>query len=90
MAVKAKDQVTIVDMTDVQSVVLYYLLQLSTLAAPAKPTTVSPSGWTTTEPAFDNTSTKTLYTCVKNTFGDGSFSWGDVSVSSSYEASKVA
>lgn len=90
MAIKAKDQVTIVDFTDIKAVTVYYLLQLSTLAAPVKPTTASPSGWTTTEPAFDNTSTKILYTCVKNTFGDGSFSWGDVSVSSSYEASKQA
>lgn len=90
MAIKAKDQVTIVDFTDIKAVTVYYLLQLSTLATPIKPTVASPSGWTTTEPTFDNTSTKTLYTCVKNIFGDDSFSWGDVSVSSSYEAAKQA
>jgi hypothetical protein len=90
MAVKAKDQVTIVDMTDVKAVTIYYLLQLSTLTAPDKPTVLSPSNWSTTEPAFDNTSTNTLYTCVRTLFGDNSFSWGDVNISSSYEAAKAA
>jgi hypothetical protein len=90
MAVKAKDQVTIVDVTDIQSVTIYYLLQATTLAAPSSPTTASPSGWTTTEPSYSGDSTQTLYTCVKTLWHDGSFTWGSVNVSSSYEAAKAA
>lgn len=90
MAVKAKDQVTIVDMTDVKAVTIYYLLQASALAAPSAPTIKEPTNWSTTEPAFDNTTTKTLYTCVRTLYKNGTFNWGDVSVSSSYEAAKVA
>ena len=90
MTVKAKDQVTIIDMTDVQSVVLYHLLQLSTLAAPAKPTVASPNGWSQTEPTYSGDDTKTLYTCIKTIYGDGSFEWGTVNVSSTYAAAKSA
>ena len=90
MTVKAKDQVTIIDMTDVQSVVLYHLLQLSTLAAPAKPTVASPNGWSQTEPTYSGDDTKTLYTCIKTVYGDGSFEWGTVNVSSTYAAAKSA
>ena len=90
MTAKARDQVTVVDMTDVQAVTIYYLLQASTLSAPAAPTTESPTNWTTTEPTFDNSTTETLYTCVRTLFANGSFTWGDVSVSSSYEAAKNA
>lgn len=90
MTAKAKDQVTIIDMTDVQSVVVYYLLQLSTLAAPAKPTVASPNGWSQTEPTYSGDDTKTLYTCIKTVYGDGSFEWGTVNVSSTYAAAKSA
>ena len=38
MAIKAKDQVTIIDMTDVSTVITYYLLQLTTLTPPTQPT----------------------------------------------------
>ncbi|MFA6719717.1 MAG: hypothetical protein WCS15_11595 [Prevotella sp.] len=90
MAIKAKDQITIVDLTDVQSVTIYYLLQTSTLSAPSQPVTLNPDGWSTIEPAFTDGTTNTLYTCVKTLFKNGDFSWGDVSVSSSYEAAKSA
>ena len=91
MAVKATDQVTVVDMTDIQSVTTYYLLQASTLSAPAQPTVLNPSNWSTTEPTFTSGTTNTLYTCVRTLWGDGSqFSWGTVNVSSSYEAAKAA
>lgn len=91
MAVKAKDQVTVVDMTDIQAVTIYYKLQASTLAVPSKPTVLNPTDWTTTEPTYTSGSTNILYTCVQTLFGDGSsFSWSDVSTSSSYEAAKVA
>ena len=90
MAVKARNEVTVVDLTDVQAVTIYYLLQASTLAAPSAPTIKKPTNWSTTEPAFDNTTTKTLYTCVRTLYKNGTFNWGDVSVSSSYEAAKNA
>ena len=91
MAVKATDQVTVIDMTDIQSVTTYYLLQASTLSAPAQPTVLNPSNWSTTEPTFTSGTTNTLYTCVRTLWGDGSqFSWGTVNVSSSYEAAKAA
>jgi len=90
MAVKARDQLTVVDLTDAQAITLYYLLQASTLSAPSKPTVLSPTNWSTSEPAFTSTTTNILYTCVRTLWGDGSFDWGDVQVSSSYEAAKTA
>ena len=91
MAVKAKDQITVLDMTDIQAVTIYYKLQASTLAVPSKPTVLNPTDWTTTEPTYTSGATNTLYTCVRTLWGDGSqFSWGTVNVSSSYEAAKAA
>lgn len=90
MAIKARDQVTISIGVDVASVDTYYKLQASTAAVPQKPTTASPSGWSTTEPGYDGTATNTLYTCQKTTLTDGTFYWGAVSKSSSYEAAKQA
>ena len=90
MAIKAKDQVTIIDMTDVSTVITYYLLQLTTLTPPTQPTVASPTGWTTTEPTYNDNATYTLYTCVKTTFTNATFMWGEVNVSSTYESAKAA
>ena len=90
MAVKAKDQVTLVDLTDAQSMTIYYLLEASTLSAPSQPVTLNPDGWSTIEPSFTDGTTNTLYTCVRTLFKNGDFEWGDVSISSSYEAAKSA
>lgn len=90
MAIKARDQVTVVDMTDVDKVTTYYKLQLSTASAPAAPTTKDPTDWTTSEPAFTAGTTNTLYTCIRTLYKNGAFAWGAVSVSSSYEAAKAA
>lgn len=91
MAVKAKAEITLAAITDIQSLTRYYLVQSSTSSAPAKPTTFTPpSGWTTTEPAYDSTGTYSLYTTDRTVFSDGSFVYSDVSLSSSYEAAKVA
>ena len=90
MAVKAQDQVTISVNVDLSSVEIYYKLQSSTLAPPAKPTTANPSDWTTTEPTYDGTSTNTLYSCQKTTLTNGIFMWSAVSKSTSYEAAKAA
>lgn len=90
MAIKASATITISKYRDTDSVTRYYKLQASTAAAPAKPTTLEPSGWTTSEPSYTNGSTNTLYFCDRSKFSDGTFSYSDVSKSSSYEAAKAA
>ena len=90
MAVKASATVTLSSVVDVKSVWRYYKLQASTLSKPSKPTTNPPSGWTTTEPSYTNGSTNSLYFCDLTVFCDNSFSYSDVSLSSSYEAAKAA
>ena len=86
-------QVSLLDLTDVDYIVTWYYLSDS-LTPPAKPTTTTsdqtPTGWTTTEPAYTSGSTQYLYTCQQNVFGDGSVWWGDVSKSASFEAAKAA
>ncbi len=77
-------------MKDIDSVTWYYKLQASTASPPAKPTTATPSGWTTTEPTYTAGSTNSLYVCQKTAFSDGTFEYSNVSLSSSYEAAKAA
>lgn len=91
MAVKARDDVTLVTLTDVANVRRYYLLQSSTLAAPAAPTAnPAPSPWVTSEPTYSEGSTNNLYTVDLTVFSDGTFDYSTVSKSSSYEAAKSA
>ena len=91
MAVKARAEVTISCIRDLQSCTRYYLLQSSTLAKPDKPTAKPPGGsWVTTEPSYTAGSTNSLYFCDLNVFSDGSYAYSDVSLSSSYEAAKAA
>ena len=90
--IKAKAEITIFNVKDVKSVTRYYLLQSSTVTAPAKPTTINPGGnWKTTEPSCTDGSTNTLYFVDLTIMSDGkTFSYSDVSKSSSYEAAKAA
>ena len=91
MAVKARAEITLSSIRDVQSVTRYYLLQSSTSAVPTKPTTNPPGGnWVTTEPTYTTGSTNSLYFTDCTVFSDGTFVYSDVSLSSSYEAAKVA
>lgn len=90
MAVKAKASITISHLIDILSVTRYYLLQSSTSAAPAKPTTNPPSGWTVTEPSYTSGSTNTLYFVDCTVFTNDTFKYSEVSKSSSYEAAKEA
>lgn len=91
MAVKAAGSVTVASITDVASTTRYYLLQASTLTAPAKPTAKPPGGsWSATEPTYTEGSTNSLYTCDQTVFSDGTFAYSSVSLSSSYEAAKAA
>lgn len=91
MAVKAQVSITISHLIDISSITRYYLLQSSTSAAPAKPTTNPPSSsWTTTEPSYTSGSTNTLYFVDCTEFTNGAFKYSEVSKSSSYEAAKEA
>lgn len=94
MAIKATYEVTVIDQTDAKDLVTWY--QLSTSATkPSKPTTTSasamPTGWTKAEPTYNpSQGTKYLYTCQQLVWGDGTCGWGEVQLSSSYEAAKAA
>ena len=91
MAVKAVGSVTVASINDVASTTRYYLLQASTLTAPAKPTASPPGGsWAATEPTYTDGSTNSLYTCDETIFSDGTWAYSDVSLSTSYEAAKAA
>lgn len=90
MAVKARGEITLTSIVDIASTTRYYKLQSSTLAKPAKPTVNPPSGWVTTEPTYTAGATNSLYTCDITVFSDGTWSYSDVSLSSSYEAAKDA
>lgn len=95
MTVKALDEVTVTDLTDIDSLVTWYALTSST-TPPTKPSTTQTSAsvsspWTTTEPSFDPAQgTRYLYTVVQTRWKDGSCTWGDVQLSSSYEQAKAA
>ena len=91
MAVIARESITVYHVLDISSVTWYYKLQASTASPPNKPTTnPPPTGWETTEPTYTEGSTNSLYICELTTFSDGTWSYSDVSLSSSYEAAKVA
>ena len=91
MAIKARASTTLASIVDVQSTCRYYLLQSSSLATPSKPTTYPPpSSWGTTEPAYQEGSTNNLYFVDCTVFSDDTFVYSEVSLSSSYEAAKIA
>ena len=91
MAVLASDSATLSTITDVASSSRYYLLQSSTLNAPAKPTANPPGGsWADSEPTYTSGSTNSLYFVDLTVFSDGTWAYSPVSLSSSYEAAKVA
>jgi uncharacterized phage infection (PIP) family protein YhgE len=91
MAVKARTEITLSAVRDVQATYRYYLLQSSTLSAPTKPTAQPPGGsWDDTEPSYTSGSTNSLYLVDCTVFSDGTFSYSEVSLSSSYEAAKAA
>jgi len=91
MAIKASATITLSSVVDVWSTTRYYLLQSSTQAAPARPTTNPPTGgWNDTEPTYTSGSTNTLYFTDLTVFSDGSWAYSMVSVSSAYEAAKAA
>jgi len=88
--VKASTQITLSKVIDIYANYRYYKLQSSTLAKPSKPTKNPPEGWTDTDPPYISGSTNTLYFVDCNVYSDMTFSYSEVSVSSSYEAAKAA
>lgn len=92
MAVKAKAEITISKIIDIDKVVRYYLLQSSTLAAPSKPAdgAAISSKWSKTEPSYTSGSTSTLYFVDQTVMSNGALKYSEVSKSSSYEAAKEA
>ena len=89
MTVYATAQITIAVTVDAQAVDVYYCQTAITASQPTIDTTsADPSGWSSTEPAYD--SSKQLWTCVKTTLSDGTFYWGAVSKSSSYSGANAA
>lgn len=90
MAVIARDQITLSWQLDIKQTIYYYKKQSSTSAAPAKPTSYPPTGWSTTEPSYSTGETSTLYVTVCTIFSDNTYEYSDVTVSSSFEAAKAA
>lgn len=92
MAVKAKAEITISKIIDIDKVVRYYLLQSSTLAAPSKPAdgAAISSKWSKTEPSYTSGSTSTLYFVDQTVMSNGALKYSEVSKSSGYEAAKEA
>lgn len=76
--------------TGIAKTVRYYMLQSSSSAAPSKPTANPPAGWSDTEPSYVSGSTNTLYFVDCNIYSDKTFSFSEVSKSSTYEAAKDA
>lgn len=86
-------EITFTDYTDVTAIVTWYTATAG--AQPVKPTTTvasaQPTGWSRSEPtvASEQDLSAFVYTCMQLVWGDGTCSWGDVVLSSTYEAAKV-
>ncbi len=87
---KATDTITLTAVRDIQSVTWYYQLKSGT-SAPSKPTaSPPPSPWSTMEPSYTAGDTKYLYIVERTVYTDGTFEYTTPSLSSSYEAAKLA
>lgn len=87
MAVKAIQTITLYHVIDIVSSQNYYILATST---PNPPSGASPTGWSTTEPAYTAGSTKDLYVATQTVWSNGDITYSAVTKSSSYEAAKQA
>ena len=88
-------QVTLTDLTDADALVEWYRVTASGTAPDAPTTTdpsATPSGWSRSEPTVSTDADLARYAwrCVQVVWGDGTCEWGTVTLSSSYEAAKVA
>lgn len=86
MGIKARANVTISRIIDIEAEIRYYLSQSSDLPTPEKPTTYPPpSTWASTEPDYSNGDSDTLYFVICTVYTNGAFKYSDVSKSSTYE-----
>lgn len=84
----AKQDITLFFIKDISSVTRYYTLQSS---EPSVPTTNPPSSeWSDSEPSYTSGSNDTLYFVDLTVFTDETWTYSNVSKSSSYEAAKDA
>ena len=82
----AYDVITLATVTDVQGIYRFYQLATS---KPSTPTVYPPAGpWVSTEPEFDMTNQGSLYYIDCTLFNDLTFQYGEVQISSDYEAVK--
>ena len=85
---KATAEVTIYQSQSVRATYRYYLLAST---KPSKPTTYPPATtWVAIEPSYTEGSTNYLYFVDCTVLSDGSFIYSEVSISSAYEAAKLA
>lgn len=91
MTVKAQASITLTAIVDVKATYRYYILQASTLNKPLKPTIFPPpSIWDDVEPTYQPGSTNSLYFVDCTVFSDDTFAYSEVSLSTAYEAAKLA
>lgn len=94
MAVKASAQITLNSVVDIEATYRYYILQSSTSDPPSVPTAKPPldssSAWSDSEPTYTEGSTNSLYYVDCTVFSDGAYEYSKVSLSTSYEAAKLA
>lgn len=82
----AFDVITLATVTDVQGIYRFYQLATS---KPSTPTVYPPAEpWVSTEPEFDMTNQGSLYYIDCTLFNDLTFQYGEVQISSDYEAVK--
>ena len=95
MATRASAEVTITDETDATALVPWYYASTSAIR-PDQPTTTQssdiPTGWSMAEPTVSSSAdlSKSVWSCMQLVWGDGTCSWGEVTLSASFEAAKVA
>lgn len=96
----ASCSITLTHQIDISAIYWFYLLQSSTAAAPSKPTAAQatafinngalPGNWVLAEPTYTENSTMSLYVVELTQYSDATGAWSEVSLSSSYEAAKIA
>lgn len=99
MSVLAMAEITLSFERDISSVHRFYKIAASTTTPAAWTASQTAdyiangtivSGWSLTEPAYDNTTTNSLYFFDLTVFSDNTYNKTDISKSSSYEAAKQA
>lgn len=82
----ARAEVTLATVSDVSATRRYYILQSASAAAPGRPTSNPPIGWSETEPTRVAGSSTALYVVDLTEYADGTWAYSPVSKSTSYDA----